>query len=190
MCVPRAFPIASHLKVPAAHFHELASAIAPGRGRSAEQRRGNRPALEALYTWWIRPRAPLASRPSLRAGRAALPTPPRDSTGRRFWRRPPARHARCMRSGRAGLPTHGGSRRPERPPPAPISTGRGCATVAPICRAGRLPHTLSPYPVGVSFRHVSLPPTIGLSSAAVSQKGLNTSHLLQHLDVTTYGEIP
>lgn len=49
--VRRAFSIAPHLKVSAVHFRELAPVIAPGRGRSAEQRRGNRRLLEALYAW-------------------------------------------------------------------------------------------------------------------------------------------
>ena len=151
----RAFPIAAHLKVPAVHFRE--------------QRRGDPSPSEALYAWWSRPRAPRASRPPLRAGRAALPAPPSDSTGRRFCRATPARHVRCLRNGRAGLTTPEGSRRPESTPLSRIVAVGACSAAKVICQAGRRIRDNSPYPVGVSFRHLSLPSAIGAPSARVSE---------------------
>ena len=99
----------------------------------------------------------------------ALPTPPRDSTGRRFCRATPARHVRCLRNGRAGLTTPEGFRRPESTPPTRLVAVRMCRTVDSISRVDGRKRNNSPYPVGVSFRHVSLPATFGASSARVSE---------------------
>lgn len=50
-------------------------------------------------------------------------------------------------------------------------TAGECAAVVVIYPAERQMDNNSPYPVGVSFRHVSLPPAIGAPSARVSKIG-------------------
>lgn len=107
LLAPRFHSMGARVKVLSGHFRDLAGVRSTGAWC-------DRRMSEGLYSSWNRPRAPRASRPLLRNGHAALPTPGRTSTGRRIRCAPPARHVRCLRNGRAGLPTPRGSR-PRKP---------------------------------------------------------------------------